>query len=128
MTMSLSTLLTKVIGDKKRWRRYRSRKEQLPPGYRALLEAVQRYTYYRGPATADASSSLLEDLLEVVEEAAANGTPIADLVGDDPVEFAEGFIRNYSESEWITKERRRLTEAVERAAAQDVGPEGRAAR
>ena len=116
--------LSKVIGDKKRWWRYKARKEQLPPNYRAALDAVQRYTYYRGPGTGDASMSLLEDLADVFELAAANDTPIKDIVGDDPVEFAEGFIRNYEDRSWINKEQERLTRAIEDAARGDAGADG----
>ena len=116
--------ISKVIGDKKRWRRYKARKEQLPSNYRAALDAVQRYTNYRGPATGDASMSLLEDLADVFEQAAARGTPIKDIVADDPVEFAEGFIRNYEESSWINKEQERLTRAIEEAAGEDTGTPG----
>jgi DNA-binding ferritin-like protein (Dps family) len=61
--------------------------------------------------------SLLEDLADVFEQAAANDTPIKDVVGDDPVEFAEGFIRNYEDSSWINKEQERLTRAIEEAEA-----------
>ena len=129
--MDVSKLTSKVIGDKKRWRQFKARKEQIPEPYRSVLDAVQRYTYYRGPATGDASMSLLEDLADVVEQAAASRTPIADLVGDDPVEFAEGFIRNYADADWVAKERRRLIDAVEAAAgaggAREPEPGGAAA-
>ena len=50
---------------------------------------------------------------------AANGTSIRALVGEDPVEFAEDFLRNYPEGQWIGRERERLTKAVERAAGQE---------
>jgi len=120
----MTVFISKIIGDKKRWRRYKARKEQLPSHYRAALDAVQRYTYYRGPGTGDASMSLLEDLADVFEQAAASGTPIKDVVGDDPVEFAEGFIRNYDDSAWINKEQERLTRAIEEAAGDDTGNEG----
>ncbi len=113
--MGISTLISKVIGDKRRWRAYLARKKDVPEPYRDVLEAVQRYVFRRGPTQGDAAMSLLEDYLEVVERAAADGTPIRDLVGDDPVEFAEGFIRNYAEADWIATERTRLTESIERA-------------
>ena len=113
------SLISKVVGDKRRWRAYKARKEQLPPNYRAALDAVQRYTFVRGPGTADASASLLEDLVELFEQAAANGTPIRTLVGDDPVEFTEAFIRNYADQSWLKKEQERLTRAVEQASGDE---------
>jgi DNA-binding ferritin-like protein (Dps family) len=120
----MTVFISKLIGDKKRWWRYKARKEQLPPNYRTALDAVQRYTYYRGPGTGDASMSLLEDLADVFEQAAASGTPIRDVVGDDPVEFAEAFISNYADSAWINKEQQRLTRAIEEAASGDSGDDG----
>ena len=36
--------------------------------------------------------SMLEDLADLFEQSAANGTPIREIVGDDPVEFAEAFL------------------------------------
>jgi DNA-binding ferritin-like protein (Dps family) len=36
-------------------------------------------------------------------------------VGDDPVAFAEEFVRSYRHKEWIDKERTRLTQAIDAA-------------
>jgi hypothetical protein len=40
------------------------------------------------------------------------------------VEFAEAFLRNYPEGQWIIRERDRLTSAIERATGDDTGNEG----
>ena len=114
--------ISKVIGDKKRWRRYKARKEQLPANYRTAIDALERYLTYFGSITkGDVLVSMLEDLADLFEQSAANGTPIRAIVGEDPVEFAETFIQNYSEGQWINKERERLTNAIERAAGEDTG-------
>ena len=34
----------------------------------------------------------------------------------EPVEFAEAFLRNYPEGQWISRERERLTNAIDRVA------------
>ncbi|MGV8909858.1 MAG: DUF1048 domain-containing protein, partial [Propionicimonas sp.] len=60
-----------------------------------------------------------EDLADLFERAAVDGTPIRAIVGDDPVEFAEAFIANYSDGQWINKERTRLADAIDRAAGTD---------
>ena len=53
---------------------------------------------YFGPiGKGDSVLSMLEDLADLFEQSAANGTPIREIVGEDPVEFAETFLRNYSE-------------------------------
>ncbi|WP_449374664.1 hypothetical protein [Arthrobacter psychrolactophilus] len=38
------------------------------------------------------------------------------MVGDDPVDFAETFIANYSDGQWMNKERKRLTDTINGAA------------
>ena len=62
---------------------------------------------------------MLEDLADLFEQSAANGTPIRDVVGDDPVEFVEAFIRNYDEGQVDPQERDRLTNAIDRAEAKN---------
>jgi DNA-binding ferritin-like protein (Dps family) len=59
---------------------------------------------------------MLDDLADLFEQSAADGTPIRAIVGDDPVEFAEAFLQNYSEGQWINRERERLTKAIDSAA------------
>jgi DNA-binding ferritin-like protein (Dps family) len=119
--MNIKTLVGKVVGDfgdKKRWWAHRERVKQLPDNYRTAIEALERYlTYFGGVSRGDVLMTMLEDLADLFEESAANGTPIRAIVGDDPVEFAETFVRNYADGQWINKERTRLTEAIDRAAA-----------
>jgi len=121
--MSISSFASKVIGDKKRWRQYKARKEQLPANYRTAMDAVERYLMYFGRGDGPSWASMLEDLADLFEQSAANGTPIREIVGDDPVEFVEAFIQNYPEGQWRTRERERLTNAIERAAGKDTGKE-----
>ena len=59
------------------------------------------------------------------EQAAASGTPVREIVGEDPVEFAEAFLRNYPQGQWIVRERERLTSAIDSAAGEDSGNEGK---
>ena len=65
----------------------------------------------------------MEDLADLFERAAADETPIREIVGDDPVEFMEALVQNYAKGRWITRERNRLTSAIERAAGEDTGKE-----
>ena len=70
---------------------------------------------YFGALDGDSAASMFEDLADLFEQAAADGTPIREIVGEDPVEFVEAFVRNYSKGEWVDRERERLTSAIERA-------------
>src|SRR4029450_13505300 len=116
MTMSISKFTSKVIGDKRRWREYKARTRQLPENYRAAVDAFERYLMYFVPADGDSAASMFEDLADLFEQAAADGTPIREIVGEDPVEFVVAFVQNYSEGAYVpTRERKRLTDAIKRA-------------
>ena len=110
----ISRVTSKVIGEKRDWREYKARTRELPASYRTAIEALERYLMYFGAITrGDTLVSMLDDLADLFEQAAADGTPIREIVRDDPVEFAETFLKNYSEGQWINKERKRLVETIE---------------
>ncbi|MFF3845783.1 DUF1048 domain-containing protein [Streptomyces sp. NPDC002328] len=112
-----SGFVSKVIGPKKRWRAYKGRVKELPENHRAAVEAIERHLMHFVPTDADSNASMFEDLADLFEQAAANGTPIREIVGDDPVEFVETFAQNYSEGGYVPpRAKKQLTEAVERAA------------
>jgi DNA-binding ferritin-like protein (Dps family) len=66
---------------------------------------------------------LLEDLADLFEQAAANGTPIREIVGEDPDEFARESFANYPQGSWITRERDRLTRDIDRATGEETSSE-----
>ena len=114
--------ITGPFDQKKRYRQYKARKEALPANYHTAIDALERYLTYFGSITkGQILVSMLEDLADLFEQSAVSGTPIRAIVGEDPVEFAETFVRNYSEGQWINKERERLVSAIERAAGEDTG-------
>jgi DNA-binding ferritin-like protein (Dps family) len=113
--------VTGPLDQKKRYRHYKARKETLPANYRTAIDALERYLTYFGSITkGDILVSMLEDLADLFEQNAASGTPIRAIVGEDPVEFAETFVRNYSEGQWINKERERLISAIDRATGDEA--------
>ena len=107
--------ITGSFEDKKRWRAYKARVQQLPAPYRTAVEGVERYLMYTGGADSDQFVRMNDDLADLFERAAADGTPVRDVVGDDPIEFVETFKSNYGLGSWLNKEQRRLTDAIERA-------------
>jgi DNA-binding ferritin-like protein (Dps family) len=112
-----SGFISKVIGPKKRWRAYKARVKELPENYRTAVEAIERYTMHFVPTDGDSNASMFEDLVDLFEQAAADGTSIREIVGDDPVEFAEAFVQNYTEGGYVPpRARKRLTDDIESAA------------
>jgi DNA-binding ferritin-like protein (Dps family) len=114
-------LIAGDLGDKRRWRESRARVAALPASYRSTVEALERYLTYAGVMSrGQVLVAMHSDLVEVFERAATDGTPVRVVVGEDPVEFAETFLRKYSDGQWIKKERDRLIEDVARAAGEDA--------
>ena len=101
------------IDQKRRYRQYKARTKLLPANYHTAIEALERYMQFFGPGKADSLLAMLDDLADLFEQSAANGTPVRAVVGEDPVEFAEAFLRNYPEGHWISRERERLTDAID---------------
>jgi DNA-binding ferritin-like protein (Dps family) len=115
--------LTGSLEQKKQYRQYKARVEQLPADYRAAATALERYLMYFGSITkGDVLVSMLGDLADLFEQSALDGTPIREIVSDDPVEFAETFMRNYTGGQWINKERERLTKAIESITREEKTP------
>ncbi|WZH37402.1 MAG: DUF1048 domain-containing protein [Microbacterium enclense] len=110
----------KIIGDlsaKKQWREYRRRVHDLPEPYRQAAAALERYLLNLGPTNdTDSLIRMVTDLADLLEQGAADRTPVRDLVGTDPVVFAEEFMANYGDGSWIGRERARLTRAIDEAA------------
>lgn len=118
----MASLIEKMVGsidDKRRWREYKARVKALPPSYRKTVEALERYlNYYGGIIKGETIMRMLEDLADLFEQGAADKTPIRAIVGEDPVDFVDTFLSNYSEGQWINKERERLVGSIESAEAE----------
>lgn len=112
-------MATGGIEQKRRYWQYKARLEQLPANYRTAIDALERYMEFFGPTKGDSVLSMLADLADLFEQSAANGTPVRAVVGENPVEFAEAFLRNYPEGQWIGRERERLTNAIDRVAGNE---------
>jgi DNA-binding ferritin-like protein (Dps family) len=109
-------LVTGPLDEKKQYRRTRARMDALPEPYAAVAKAVHRYLMYSGGVTDGPTLvTMFADLVDLWDRAAADGTPVRAVVGDDPVAFAEEFAAAYSGKQWIDKERARLVQAVEDA-------------
>jgi DNA-binding ferritin-like protein (Dps family) len=114
--------LTGSLEQKKQYRQYKARIEALPEPYRTAAKAFERYLMYNGGITdgdAEMMITMLGDFADLWERAAADGTPVRTIVGEDPVEFADAFAEAYAGKRWIDKERARLTKAIDDATREE---------
>jgi DNA-binding ferritin-like protein (Dps family) len=108
--------LTGSLEQKKQYRHDKARIDALPAPYATAAKAMHRYLLsYGGITDGETLITMFGDLADLWERAAVDGTPVRDIVGDDPVEFAEAFAQAYSGAHWIDKERARLKTAIEDA-------------
>ncbi|MEQ1569545.1 MAG: DUF1048 domain-containing protein [Myxococcota bacterium] len=117
----IQRLIGAVIGPKRQWWQYKARVKQLPPDHRAAVEAIERYLMHVG--LVDDPTAMFEDLIELFEQSAARGTPVQEVVGDDPVAFVEAFMRNYGDG-WRVRVQEQLESDIERAAGKGAGSRG----
>ncbi|MER6946799.1 DUF1048 domain-containing protein [Nonomuraea sp. NPDC000554] len=74
------------IDDKRRHRPCKARTQRLPATYHTAIDARSRTC-----STSDRGT----DLVDLFEQSAADGTPLREIVGEDPMEFADAFLANY---------------------------------
>ncbi len=112
--------LTGSLEQKKQYRHEKARIDALPEPYGTAAKAMHRYLmYYGGVTDGDTLITMFGDLADLWERAATDRTPVREIVGDDPVDFAETFAQAYSGRQWIDKERDRLIKAIEDAEQQE---------
>jgi DNA-binding ferritin-like protein (Dps family) len=110
-------LVTGSLEQKKQYRQYMARIKALPEPYVTVAKALQRYFMYNvgTPMDGETALTMMGDFVDLWERAAADGTPVRAIVGEDPVEFADTFAQAYVGKRWIDKERARLIKAIEDA-------------
>lgn len=109
-------LVTGPLEQKKQYRQAKARIDALPEPYRGAGSAVNTYfMHYGGVTDGDTIVTMFTDLADLWERAALDRTPLRDVIGDDPVEFAEAFAQAYGGRHWLDKERAKLVEAIEEA-------------
>lgn len=114
--------LTGSLEQKRQYRRYVARIDALPEPYLASAKALHRYILGNGGIVdGETLVTMLGDLADLWERAAADGTPVRAIVGDDPAAFADEFVQAYSGRHWADKQRERLARAIDEATEADDG-------
>jgi len=108
--------ITGSLEQKKQYKQAVARIEALPQPYRDSAQALHRYFLVQGGIVdGDTLTAMFNDFVDLWERAAADGTPIRDIVGDDPAGFADEFAAAYTGKRWIDKERKRLNASIAKA-------------
>lgn len=91
----------KMLADKQRYHQYKAEKQQLPSEYRQALDALEKYMY--NFAGNNGFMEVLYQTLELFTESAANRVPVKQVIGNDPVIFANNLMAQYPDNLWFAK-------------------------
>jgi len=103
--------LTKIIGDKQRWRRMESRAAALPRDYQVVYDEIKKYLFKFSAGNGLETVAILEDLLGLFESGAAEGRRALDVTGEDVAAFCDELLR--SARTYTDKWREDLNRAVQ---------------
>jgi len=90
----MTNLLTRLLGDKREWRAMEARARALPRDHRIVYDEVERYLWKFTAGSGRDTVTVLRDLLDLLETAAADGTGALDVTGADVAAFADELLRN----------------------------------
>ena len=102
----MNKILNAIIGDfkeKKRYRKNEKRAKALPTEYAEVYKNIKHYLWNTsGILTIDP----LISLVDMFEEASANGRNVLDITGSDVASFADELVRG--EKSWKDQQRNKL--------------------
>ncbi|MED4235852.1 DUF1048 domain-containing protein [Priestia megaterium] len=104
-------MFKKMIGEKREYRVYKERVNELPEEYKKAMKAIESYMW--NFAKGAGMLELLKNILEMFENSASDGLNVRDVVGNDIAEFADSFLAEFPEETWIDKLRNKLRGSIE---------------
>lgn len=108
------SIFEKIIGsldDKREWKAMEARGKALPKEYRNAYNAIKKYIYSTG-GTSDWKdiSRIFGGILELLEEGAAEGKKVTDLMGEDVAAFCDELVKD--SKTWMDKYRKKLNDTI----------------
>jgi DNA-binding ferritin-like protein (Dps family) len=85
----MTNFLTKIIGDKKEWRRMEARADALPRDYRIMYREMKHYMFRFTSGDGMDVLAALQDVLDLFETGVAEGKPVLDVTGQDVAAFCD---------------------------------------
>lgn len=110
--------LKKMRAEKQEYRRYKRAIKQLPPRYQAAMTALDKYMW--SFAGDDQFIHAMWDVLQIFQESSLEHVAVSDIVGADPVAFAQDIMDNYADHLWINKSQTKLRQNFKRIEDQNA--------
>ena len=85
----MTSLLGKLIGDRKEWKRMEARANALPRDYRIVYGEMKSYMWRFTAGDGMDIVAVLADVLADFESAASDGKPVLEVTGDDVAAYCD---------------------------------------
>lgn len=103
-------IITSLVGnleEKREYKKNEARAKALPAEYLQAYREIKKYIFQTsGILTAEP----LKILVDMFEEASANGKPVIDIIGTDVASFADELVRG--EDTYFEKQREKLNSSI----------------
>ncbi|HET7578119.1 MAG TPA: DUF1048 domain-containing protein [Bacillales bacterium] len=110
------SIIEKIIGsldDKREWKAMEARGKALPSEYRNAYNAIKKYIWTSGGLTDwKDTSRILNGILDLFEEGAAESKKVTDLTGEDVAAFCDELMKDAKT--WKDKYRTKLNDKMSR--------------
>lgn len=88
----MNNLLSKLIGDRKEWKRMEARAHALPRDYRTVYDAMKSYLWIFTAGDGMDIVEILKDVLTTFEAGAAEGKPVLAITGTDVAAYCDTLV------------------------------------
>lgn len=104
-------MIQKMVQEKKDYRDYKNRVNQLPEQYKKAMNAIEKYMW--NYAKGSGMFEHIKGILEMFESGVSEGLTVREVVGNDLADFADGIIAEIPEETWIHDMRKKLRSTLE---------------
>jgi DNA-binding ferritin-like protein (Dps family) len=97
----MDNFLKKIIGDKKEWKKMEARAKALPGDYQVAYSEIKNYMWKFSAGNGMDIVVILEGLLGLFEEGAADGKRVLEITGKDVAAFCDELLhgaKTYTEN------------------------------
>lgn len=102
----MKNYIKELIESKKRYKEYKNAKEQLPTDYAKAMDALEKYMF--NFAKGDGFMEVIYQVLDLLVENSNDQVPLKQVIGEDPVAFADEIMAQYPDELWIVKMQNQL--------------------
>lgn len=88
----MTNFLTRIIGDKKEWKRMEARARALPRDYRIVYDEMKQYMWRFTSGDGMDIVAILADVLEEFETRAEEGKGVLDVTGQDVAAYCDDLL------------------------------------